>query len=156
MAIQIQPDREVESSVLQTTKSGQGFLPYCMELGSSYRVRRAPTRPLSLLTAAADLEMELVRGGFPKHPQVLKFARKPLELTETYLEVIVYYRERVQTKTCRRDAQTMEGSNTKPLLSSGRLTILALMCIGYCQSQKLTDVLVCRFFVVAAVYPWWF
>ena len=54
--------------------------------------------------------MELVRGGFPKHPQVLKFARKPPELTETYLythtetylEVIVYYRERVQIKTCQR------------------------------------------------------
>lgn len=116
-----------------------------MEIGSSYRVRRAPTRPLSLLTAAAGLEMELVRGGFSsllENPwNLLKPTWKSLFITgkryklKPVEEMHRPWRVLTQSLCCPQDA----------------LTILALMCIGYCQSQKLTEVLVCRFFVVAAV-----
>lgn len=162
MATQIQPNCEVESSVLQATKSGQDFLPYHKKLGSSYRVRgKSPHK--TTVTSDTSCRFGDGVGWVPQTPSGFKICQKisqnllkPIYIhTWNLLTVIVYYRERVQLKPVRgRDAQdhVCEGSNTKLLLSSGHITVLASMCIEYCQSQKLTEALVCRFFVVSAIY----
>lgn len=128
--------------------------PNFKQLGSTTEFNeRARTRPLSLLTPTAGLE---VMGEGSRN--TLKF-RNSLENLQNSLKcvifpVIVYYKEMIQIVMDLREmrrAKSVRVQNAKFLLSSGCVTILASICKECCQSEKLTRALASRIFIVTSL-----